>query len=140
MKITEEMVKAAVEAMNSPFASLGAESFGDVNTTRYVTRESLDRAKVRFILDSALNPPSEPEITVTDEMIKAGRGQMNLRTLVDQGATSAYVPCNAYVETVVDVYRAMRKLEPAPFKPNATIHHRSREGLIHSHRRKDDPK
>jgi hypothetical protein len=54
------------------------------------------------MLDAALNPPSEPEIVVTDEMEQAGSLVVERR----------FHFSTANGDVACDVYRAMRKLEP----------------------------
>ncbi len=77
--ITPEMVRSAYDA---------------------VPDKLLFKSTVEAMLDAALNPPSEPEVTVTDEMKAAGR-----REALVPGASLTYDRMEA-------IYRAMRKLEP----------------------------
>jgi hypothetical protein len=70
-----------------------------------------NREDVRRALDAALNPPPEPEITVTDEM--AAVGQKWFIDMVRRGALGD----GELWWLAKNVYRAMRKLEPGQ-KPN----------------------
>ena len=69
----------------------------------------------RDALEAALNPPPEPEIVVTEEMVNAGRSTYP-GTLPKDLATVAMIN-----EACRRIYRAMRKLEPKaePFVAHA---------------------
>jgi len=139
--IDDAMVGRALTMMKSQWWGFGAPSEqSSPNTTRYVTQESTDRHKVVQLLDAALNPPDEPEIVVTEEMLAvAGAFRVGGRDGVSDRITA-------------DIYRAMRKLEPiqgksivSPFSFGGWLHARRADdvkavGFMRTHRRKDDPK
>jgi hypothetical protein len=105
----------------------------------------------RRILSAALNPPPEPEITVTKEMLVAGACAYNGFLMMNQPIKRDDL---ASVGGVSAAYRAMRALEPKPERPVWTkvdqppergpgyrFHARSHDvGYPHSHRRAGDPK
>ena len=55
-----------------------------------------DGCTYRAALEAALNPPPEPEIYITEQMIRAGQAARDF----------------SYGWGVTDIYRAMRRLEP----------------------------
>lgn len=67
-----------------------------------VAPHGLLMSTVQAMLNAALNPPSEPEVTVTDEMEQAGSLVVERR----------FHFSTANGDVACDVYRAMRKLEP----------------------------
>ena len=100
----------------------------------------------RDALESALNPPPEPEIEVTKEMIDAGWDNFRIKEKTQ----------------IANIYRAMRRVAPHYNLPQYTthyqttdqqpsgaphvtgkyeIHRRKEDGLkpATAHRRKDDP-
>ena len=99
-KITDEMVERAIVGYRT---KQGAQD---------TVRDSM-----RCALEAAFNPPAEPEVVVTDEMLQAGRGALNMLTILV--GPSAHLPCNSYTNAVRDTFRAMRKLEPVPTKTRA---------------------
>lgn len=95
INITDEMVRRALTVTVAGHMA-SAEAGKTVN-------DYLSWHAVRAALDAALNPPPEPEIPVTEEMMRAGADAigdaMMIETLGSQAAR---------------IYRAMRKLEPKP--------------------------
>ena len=66
--------------------------------------DCLDKLVLRAALDAALNPPPEPEIVVTDEMLKAGVDTYPESMRLDPSTrTMAELACGR-------IYRVMAKL------------------------------
>lgn len=115
IEITDEMIDRAIAAGFGRYRKL-APHFADQGI----------REGYRKALEAALNPPAEPEIPVTEEMVRAGE--------------QAHLECERVGNTrgtrylYQMVYRAMFKARPYPNVP-VTINN-----PFGQPRRKDDPK
>lgn len=98
IEITDEMVERATRA-----------AMWNNQLDEALLQTTTPQIRMRRALEAALNPPQEPEIVVTEEMLRAGL-ECNGRF-----ATSHF---KSWCSTQLgNIYRAMRKLEPPPAKP-----------------------
>ncbi len=101
---TRQCLKVTMEAMTKTNPTPKFEITPDMVQRAYdaVPDKMLFKSTVEAMLDAALNPPSEPEIVVTDEMEQAGSLVVERR----------FHFSTANGDVACDIYRAMRKLEP----------------------------
>lgn len=84
-----------------------------VERARVAYRGVVSRSEMRAALEAALNPPTEPEIVVTEEMENAGLREFPCDLWDDcLGRNKLYRTVLPLTHYITLIYRAMRALEP----------------------------